>query len=213
MIDFLLAEANNAFSISIGIVVALGLIEGIGLLIGLSMMALLDNLSPIDIDLDADADLSVGGLTQIVGWLCLNKLPLMIWLVLFLTAFAVSGYTVNFVALTVTSALSPAFISIPVALAAGLVITSKTGSGLARIMPKNESSAVSTDSFAGRIATVTSGTARSGSPAEAALEDDFHQKHYVLVEPMEQEEVFPAGQKVLLIEKGSNGWLAVRHYQ
>lgn len=87
MIEFLLADFNTGFAIALGMVIALAFLEGLGMLIGLSLMSLLDQISPIEFDLEVDAEFSHGGLTPILGWLCLNRLPLLIWLVLFLTCF------------------------------------------------------------------------------------------------------------------------------
>ena len=89
MWEFFVSDVNNWYSFALGIVIVLGLAEGLGLLFGLSLSALIDNVSPIELDyeMDLDADVSQGGLTQILGWLCLNRLPLMIWLVIFLVSF------------------------------------------------------------------------------------------------------------------------------
>jgi hypothetical protein len=215
MFEFFLADANTIFNIAIGIVLVMGLLEGLGLLLGLSLIALFDNLSPIDVDLNvgvnADPDFTVGGMTQIIGWLCLNRLPLMVWMVLFLTCFGIVGYVLNFTAASLFNTYLTSLISIPIALTLGLVLTGKVGSRLANIMPKNETSAISSDTFGGRIATITTGTARKGSPAEASFVDNFNQKHYVMVEPMESEQTFATGEQVVLVQKGKTGWLAINY--
>jgi len=217
MCEFFLADANMYFNVAIGIVLVLGLLEGLGMLLGLSLIALFDNLSPFDVELklgldaDAGADLNTGGLTQIAGWLCLNRLPLMMWLVLFLTCFGIAGYVLNFTVISLLGTYVSTFISIPASIAAGLLLTGKTGKRLAELMPKNESSAIGTATFGGRIATITAGTARKGSPAEASFVDHFKQKHYVMVEPMETSDVFAVGDQVVLVEKGTNAWLATSY--
>lgn len=219
MFEFFLADANVYFNVAIGIVLVLGLLEGLGMLVGLSLIALFDNLSPFDVELklgldasaDPSADLSTGGLTQIAGWLCLNRLPLMVWLVLFLTCFGIAGYVLNFTLVSLFGIYVTTLISIPASILAGLLLTGKLGKRLATLMPKNESSAVGTATFGGRIATITAGTARKGSPAEASFVDHFKQKHYVMVEPMETSDVFAVGDQVVLVEKGTNAWLATSY--
>lgn len=215
MFEFFMADANTLFNIAIGIVLVMGLLEGLGLLLGLSLIALFDNLSPIDLDINvgvnADPDFTVGGLTQIVGWLCLNRLPLMVWLVLFLTCFAIFGYVFNFTLVSLFDTYLTSLINVPLAFFMGLVLTGKVGKRLAAIMPKNESSAVSSNTFGGRIATITTGTARKGSPAEASFVDNFNQKHYVMVEPMESEQAFATGKQVVLVQKGTNAWMATSY--
>ncbi|MFC6441435.1 OB-fold-containig protein [Bowmanella sp. JS7-9] len=210
MLSFLTNDANSLFNIAVLIVIALGIIEGLGLLVGLSLANALDSLTPFDIDVDFDADVSSGGLTALLGWLCLNRLPLMVWLVLFLTCFAICGYLINFTLMKLHPALMAGWLSASGALLLGSLLTNKAGKRLAKLVPKNESSAISTETFAGRIATITSGNARQGYPTEASFVDNFQQKHYLLVEPIEADEQFQAGQQVVLVQKGSNGWQATR---
>ncbi len=214
MIEFLFADPNQVFTIAFGIVLALGLLEGLGLLIGLSLSTMLDNLTPIewDMDIDTNTEFSGGGLTQIIGWLCLNRLPLMIWLVLFLSSFSISGYASNFLALSVLDRFLPTWMALVVGLFGAVMLTRRCGPVLADILPKNESSALSVESFSGAVATITQGTARVGSPTEASFVDNFQQKHYVLVEPMESDQEFGPGQQVVLIQKGPNSWTATSYH-
>ncbi len=213
MIEFLLADFNTGFAIALGTVIALALLEGIGMLIGLSLMSLLDQISPIELDLEVDAEFSDGGITPLLGWLCMNRLPLLIWLVLFLTSFSISGYSVNFFLLNSTSWLLPEFIVYSLAFVSALFLTRYIGIPLARLLPKNESSAVSNNSFKGLIAKITIGTAKIDSPAEASLLDKFNQKHYVLVSPDVDTETFNQGDEVVLVEKQQNIWLAIKFIQ
>ncbi|MEM0911796.1 MAG: YqiJ family protein, partial [Pseudomonadota bacterium] len=198
----------SPYSIALGVVLVLGLLEGLGILVGISLSTIVDNLSPIEMDIDASGDISSGGLSSIIGWLCLNRLPLMIWFVLFLTLFAVVGYTVNFATGSVIGYFLPGWLVFPAAVIGGMLLTGRLGFQLAKIMPKNETSAVYQESLEGRLAEITIGTAKVGSPAEASVTDDFEQKHYVMVEPIGNDEVFYQGSKVVLIEKGDSCWTA-----
>ncbi len=208
MLEFIFSSANSPYSVALGVVFVLGLLEGLGLLIGISLSTIFDNLSPIELELDTNTEISSGGLTSIIGWLCLNRLPLMIWLVLFLTLFAIVGYTFNFTTATTVGYFLPAWLVFPIAIFGGMILTAKLGLQLSRIMPKNETSAVKEESLGGRLAEITIGTAKVGSPAEASVVDDFQQKHYVMVEPISNEEEFHQGKKVVLIEKGVKSWTA-----
>ena len=213
MIEFLLADINTGFAIALCAVLVLALLEGTGMLIGLSMMNLLDHISPIDLDIDVDTDISSGGLTSLLGWLCLNRLPLLIWLVLFLTCFGITGYTLNYLLLNSVEISLPSFLSYSIASLFALYLTHYLGAPLSRLLPKNESSATSNSSFSGLIATITIGTAKQGSPAEASLVDSYKQKHYVLVSPDNKDEEFAQGQQVVLVEKKDHFWLAVKFTQ
>lgn len=213
MIEFILADINIGFSIALCAVLALAILEGIGMLIGLSMVNLLDHISPVDLDLDIDIDLPEGGLTPLLGWLCLNRLPLLIWLVLFLTSFGITGYTVNYIMLTNFMVNLPEFLTYCLSFILSLYATHHIGVPLSRLLPKNESSAISNNSFTGLIATITIGTAKQDSPAEASLIDSFNQKHYVLVTPDNDNEEFNQGQQVVLVEKKKSFWLAIKFTQ
>ena len=209
MFDFFVADINFPFLVALGIVVLLSLVEGLGLLIGLSLMNLLDQLFPVDIDIDVDADVSAGGLTSVLGWLCLNRLPLLIWLVLFLTAFAVVGLMFHYLLLSFGLPIGPVALSLVVALVGGTWLTRLFGARLATILPKNESTAVSQHSFSGQFAHITLGNAETGKPAEALLKDPHGQQHYVMVEPADPDTVLSQGSRVLLLEKNDRAFAAV----
>lgn len=210
MIEFILADINIGFAVALCLVLALAILEGIGMLIGLSMVNLLDHMSPIDLDIDVDTDLPTGGLTPLLGWLCLNRLPLLIWLVLFLTSFGITGYTLNYILLNNFTVNLSEFLTYGLSFILSLYATHHIGIPLSRLLPKNETSAISNNSFKGLIATITIGTAKQGSPAEASLTDSFNQKHYVLVTPDSDNEEFNQGQQVVLVEKKESFWLAIK---
>jgi hypothetical protein len=72
-------------------------------------------------------------------------------------------------------------------------------------MPKDETDAVSEQSFIGRVAVITLGNASHGSPAEAKLKDQHGQMHYVMVEPDLPNEAFSQGTAVILVrQKGAH---------
>ncbi|NTS77258.1 YqiJ family protein [Catenovulum sp. SM1970] len=199
--EFLLADLNLPYSTALAIVLALSFMEGLGVLIGLSLMSFLDNL--LDIDIDADAEVSTGGITAFLGWLCLDRLPFLVWLILFLTSFSLIGFSINqWHPLSLN-------LSVPIALALATLITKILGQKIAKWIPKNETTAASVNDFKGKLATITVGKATKGNAAEAVLKDDFNQKHYVMVEPDHNEHSFEQGHQVVLIEKQQHCWIAV----
>lgn len=203
MISFFTADFNLLYSCALLLVIAFALLEGIGLLIGLSVISTLDDILPIDLDIEVDTELSGGGLSAVLGWLYLHRLPFLVWLILFLTSFGIAGLSINYIVIL------PSLISFPFALLIAIFSCRILGKQIATIMPKNESSAISSNSFAGKVATITIGTARKGNAAEAVFQDQFKQKHYLLVEPESQDQAFTKGTKVLLIEKSEHAWIAI----
>ncbi|WP_284203672.1 YqiJ family protein [Psychromonas marina] len=201
MFSFFISEFNILYSCALFFVMGLALLEGIGLVIGLSMASAFDDMFSFDIDVDAT--LPSGGLSGVLGWLYLSRLPVLVWLILFLTSFGIAGLSINFIVIL------PTLLSFPIALIIAIFSCRILGGKIATIMPTNESSAISSDSFTGKIATITVGKARKGSAAEAVLHDDFHQKHYLMVEPEVQGQEFMQGTQVILIKKLSRSWLAI----
>lgn len=189
--ELLLDPATWLFTAAIGLVLGLAAIETLGLLLGhggLSDWA--EHWLP---DLhDADG---------LVGWLHIGKVPFTILLIIFLTAFSLAG----FVAQILAKQLLGQFMPLPLAAAGAGVLALPAvrvlGGTLGRIIPKDETFAVSLDDLVGRIATVVTGTARHGLPAQARVRDALGRSHYVMVEPDEADSEFPAGSEVLLVRR------------
>lgn len=205
---FLIEQPNLPYTIAFACVLALGVFEALALLIGLSMLSALDQWVPTDVDYDADT--SVGGLTGIAGWLCLNRLPLLIWFVLALTSFAITGYITNFISLSVVGMLLPQLFTLPIAVVGSAFACRYLGRVLAEHLPKNESTAISLDDLSGYVGTITLGCAMKGMPSEAVVRDKYQQKHYVLVEPEMSGIEFASGTQVVLLRREGRVWSATR---
>ncbi|WP_372871931.1 OB-fold-containig protein [Shewanella sp.] len=204
MLGFFFSDANLPFSIVLTVILLLGIIEALALVTGLSLMGLLKDLDMADVD----ADVAGGGLTGLLGWLCLNRLPLLIWLVLAMTCFVIAGFSLNFLFSGVLGYFLPGWMSVPLALLLAAFGCRYLGSPLAQLLPKNETSAVSIDDLSGCIATITLGRAVKGNPSEALVRDRYKQKHYVLVEPDEVESEFTQGTQVVLLRREGRVWAA-----
>ncbi|ACA85376.1 YqiJ family protein [Shewanella woodyi] len=208
MVEFLFAQANLPFSISLSFVLLLGIFEALSLVLGYSLVGAMDDWAPIDLDVDADG--SASGFTGVSGWLCLNRLPLLIWFVLVLVSFSITGYTSNFLSLLLTDQPLPQIISLPIALILTAFSCRYVGAAVAKVLPKNESTAVSIDTLLGSIGTVTLGCAIKGNPSEALVKDQHQQKHYVLVEPEVAGVEFQTGTQVVLLKREGTVWSAAK---
>jgi hypothetical protein len=206
MVEFLFTQANLPFSISLSFVLLLGVFEALSLVIGYSLIGALDDWAPIDVD----SDISTSGFTGVSGWLCLNRLPLLIWFVLVLVSFSIAGYTSNFLSLLFTEQMLPQVISLPIALLCTAISCRYLGASLAKVLPKNESSAVSIDTLLGSVGTVTIGCAIKGKPSEALVRDQYQQRHYVLVEPEVVGVEFQTGTQVVLLKREGTVWSAAK---
>ena len=208
MIEFISAPENQVFTVAIGLMMGIALIEGVFSIIGMGFSSALDTLLPdIDIDFDVDMDVDGGGLHgasglhKLLGWLYVGKVPALILFVTFLTFFGLMGYVTQFFSIAVLDRFLPTWLASVPALVLALPITRGMGAIFSRIIPKDETSAVSSKSFVGKVAVITLGTARQGSAAEAKLQDKYGQTHYVMVEPESEGVSFTQGDEVLLLEE------------
>lgn len=193
------ASETAPFAVAIGLTLAIAVIELAGLLLGTQPSAAVDGALP---DIDADVpDLELGPLSQTLSWLSFGKLPALVVLILITASFGIIGFAGQEALRRLFGfMLDPWVASVPAAIGAAFA-TRHLGLALARIMPKEETEAVSTKAFVGRVATVFRGIAQTGRPAEAKLTDIHGKTHYVLIEPDEGEVDMPEGSEVVIIRQ------------
>ncbi len=180
------------------------------------MVGLGDILGDSDADFDADFDADVDGDAAIQGGaldgfftlLGLGRVPLAVWLALFLLLFAGIGVSIQALGESFTGA--PLYRWLAAALSAGatLPVTAVLARPLGAILPRDETTAVSTDTLVGRRATITDGIAREGSPARARVRDVHGHAHYVMVEPHERSSEIHAGDEILLVRRDGTTFYA-----
>lgn len=201
------ASETAPFAVAIGLTLAIAAIELLGLLFGAQPSAVVDGALP---DLDTDLpDIELGPLSQTLSWLSFGKLPALVVLILISASFGLTGFAVQEVLRqTLGFALDPWIASVPAVIGAAFV-TRHVGLAIARIMPKEETEAVSTKAFVGRVATVFRGVAGPGTPAEAKLTDIHGKTHYLLIEPDEGEPSMPEGSEVVIIRQQGSVYRAI----
>src|SRR6516162_6075015 len=121
------------------------IVEGVALLGGVSAFHWLDHLLP-----EAKGPLQ-GTFDKGLGWLHVGKVPALALLVLFLAAFAMSGFASNMLMHRLFAIWIPVWVSTPLAFVAALPIVRLLGTGLAHLVPSDQSFAVSLDSLVGRV--------------------------------------------------------------
>jgi hypothetical protein len=180
------------FTLAIGLMLALALAEGLSLLIGSSLSHWLD----MAIDHPDHPDGEAGGA---LGWLHIGKVPMLAILVIFLTAFAVSGFILQILARAAIGHYAPPLIALGIAFVLGIGAVRVLGGALGRLVPRDESTAVADASLVGRTGVIVIGTASAGKPAEARLNDAYGNSHYVMVEPDGPGERLEKGTSILLV--------------
>ncbi|MBK8183595.1 MAG: DUF1449 family protein [Candidatus Competibacteraceae bacterium] len=87
--ELFLAPESWPFTMAVMLLVAIAVVEGLALLVGMSLSGWIDHLIP-------DAAHGVEGLSDSwLGWLHVGKVPILVLLVVLLTAFALIGYIIN----------------------------------------------------------------------------------------------------------------------
>ena len=195
----LLADYNLPFAIALAIM---------GLFLVLQLIGLGDFDFGPDVEIDVDPGTNIDGdLTSaslggaFVTLLGLGRVPLAVWLVVFLLLFAMLGLSIQALAMDLTG--SPLF-SLLAALFAGgaaVPVTSMLVRPLGRILPQDETSAVALNSLVGRRAKIITGRASAGNPARAQVRDRYGHAHYVMVEPHEASSEILEGDEVLLVRR------------
>lgn len=239
MFDFALAPENLPFSVALAVMLGIAVLEGVTALFGAALSGLIDALLPdslsaaeidVDFDLDADADLDIDAdmdadvgvdgadglgaptaLSKLLGWLCVGRVPVLILFVAFLMIFGLVGLFLQSAVHSVSGFLLPGWVAAVPTFFVALPCVRVIGRGLAYIIPKDETSAVSSATFVGRVATITLGTARRGEPAQAKLHDQHGQAHYVMVEPDIASESFDSGSEVILVSRRGSLFRAIRN--
>jgi hypothetical protein len=217
MIAFLLSSQNLPFTVSLTLMLAIAVMEGVSTMIGAGLSDLIDSVLPemdVDLDVDLDADMDVdtdldvdlnsdlhapGIFTRLLSWLRVGQVPVLILAIVFLTAFGLVGLFCQSLSIRVLGQMLPASLASVPALIVTFPLVRICGGILARILPKDETESVSEESFVGRVAVITLGTATPGKPAQARLSDQHGQSHYVMVEPDLADARLDQGTQVLIV--------------
>jgi hypothetical protein len=177
-------------------------VEGIALVVGASVSESLQQV------LHDPGDSIHGSFDKLLGWLYVGRVPVLVLMVLFLGGFALTGFALNMVAHRFFGIWVPPLISAPAALVVTLPIVRILGAGLARLIPQDQTYAVSFETLVGRVATIVNGTARQGYPAQARVPNEHGQTLYVMVEPDAEGMTFKSGERVLLTKQISGSRFA-----
>lgn len=200
-IEFLTHEANAPYFFALCFLVLLFAFEILGMLIGMSVSHACDSI--IDFDVDTD----MGGHLSLLG---LGKVPLIVWLTFLMGLFVIFGYGFNAVTNSIVG-YTPIWISIvPVSIAA-FVFNGVLCRAFAKVFPKLETTAVSTDTFKGRVARLTLGNATYTDFAMGVVQDEHDHTHNIRVQTMDDGVVIEQGNEVILVEKVKDSaiWLVI----
>ncbi|MGB1234428.1 MAG: OB-fold-containig protein [Planktomarina sp.] len=224
MLDTLLSPEFAPFTLALALLFALVALEVLFMLIGLSLVGDAGDIDldvdvpdmgdladiGIDIDLPDAADYDIPDMAEgadaadaletdpgALAWLGLGKVPFMIWLGAVLLGFGATGIVIQSVASNLF-VLPWTVVALP-AIVAAIWFAKTFAAGFSAVLPKSETSAMSTNRFGGYRGTVTQGTARRGHPAEVRITDRFGNNHYLRAEPAKDDDEISQGTDVILL--------------
>jgi hypothetical protein len=199
--DILLAPDVRPFAIAAAIMVALGGIELLTTLVGFSIS---EFVGP-DVSVEAD---SHHGLDGLFLWVNAGRLPLLILIILALGTFSIGGFLLQGIAHSIGTT-GPVAIAALLAAAGSLPVLRSTSRTLARIIPRDESYAVSDADFVGKVAQVAVGPLDQGLPGRVRLKDVFGNWHTVAARASPESEALPVGASVLLVDRDAKSFIAI----
>lgn len=201
MLAFLTSGDNVPFFAALLLMLLIGLVEAIGLGGG----AVLGD------GIDADVDGDIDGHSSLLNWLNVGRLPLLMLIVVFLFSFGLTGLILQQVIAGIFGRPGPWWLAVPLAVAAALPFTRLFGRVVSRILPSDETTAVSRESLVGRWATIVTGKAEVGSAAQARVRDVHGQTHYVMIEPDDAGEIFEEGSQVIIVRHAGARFFAIQN--
>ena len=178
----------------------------------------------IDLDIDAASAFEVDGVglegadlegpgtfTRALAWLRVGQVPILVLFVVFLTSFGLIGLFLQNMVHGIFGFHLPGVIAAIPVLLISIPFVRICGGGISKIIPKDETSAVSVDSLIGRVARITLGTAKENHPAQAHVRDQHGQDHYVMVVPDENHVEFTKDDEVLLVMREGPQFRVIRN--
>lgn len=170
--DSFIQPGTELFWIALLVVAGLGFVELVSLLLGVSASGLLDD----GLGYHGPVDHDPGLLGAWMSWLNAGGVPILVLAVILLSAFAVVGFALQAMAASLITPL-PSLVAGPVALVLAVPATRWLSRGIARIMPRDETAAVSQTGFIGLVGTVTVGPLDQGNPGIVRVKDNYDNIH------------------------------------
>ncbi len=236
MLSYLLLPENVTFALALGLLLILGSIQLVSFLVGTELFGSLDDAfgghGGPDIDLDGDVDVhasldgdvAADGNTalaeaahhaaptlgeSLVSLLGLGKVPFIFSFLFFLFAYSAFGYNAQLLLIDLGLGPAPVWLGSLGAFVMSLPLLRAGNELMARVIPKDETTAVSEQTFVGKLARLTIGTATHARFTEARLEDEHGHTHLVQVFADEEGQSFTAGDQVVIVGRRGNQFTVV----
>ncbi len=187
------------YTVSVAIFAIFAALEFLSLIFGWGLFSFLDSFFDIDVDVDIESE---GSLSNFFGFVNPKNVPFSMVLISFFFLFGFLGTL-----LITTIGKIPLWISIPIVLIVSIVALRAITNIIAKVMPKEVSEVVTTDSFIGKKALILDPKATDKLPARAKIKDIYNQEHYIRVKPLDKNKTIYEDTKVLIIRKDGDIFL------
>jgi hypothetical protein len=144
-----------------------------------------------------------------ISWINVGGVPLLIFLLLVLGAFSITGFLIQDVARMVAGPL-PASIASLAAVVVSVPLVRAASSGIARVIPKDESYAIGLGDLVGRVGEVVVGPLDQGPPGRVSVADVHGNRHFVWAVAAPTSEPLQQGALVLLVDRVDTRFVAVK---
>jgi len=207
--DLLFSGSYQPFIIAGLVMTGLVVIETVSLVAGFSLSHFVDQgLDPEAFGgyhADAGETGFVGGL---MGWVNAGRVPLLIFIITWLAAFAAAGFMVQSLAIGLVAPL-PVLAASLVAFCAAAPATRFMTRLVSRIVPRDETYAVSNDELVGRVAEVTLGPLDQGPAGRVKVRDPHGNWHFLMAKAVEGHDPIPVGAQALLVDRKGATFLVI----
>lgn len=194
----IIQSGTEPFWLAIMVMVGLCLIELCSHLMGGSVAGLIDE----GLAADGPPDTDPGLLGSWMSWLNAGRVPLLVLAVLILCAFAVFGLAIQAALATIAAPL-PATVASLIALGAAIPTTRWFSKAVAKIIPRDETTAISQADYIGLTGEVSVGPLDQDAPGIVRVKD-MHDNYHNVRTRAAPGHTISVGSKVLIVD-GRNG--------
>ncbi len=194
----LLAPECTPFAIAAVMLAGLTIIEVLAMTIGFSVSEWIGK---------PDAD-GHAGILGMLSWLNVGVVPTLVLLMLVLGFFAISGFAIQAVADAFWSPL-PAIVAIAPAALVTIPLVRAATRAVARFVPRDETYAVDSTEFVGRVGEVITGPLDQGLPGRVRTKDAHGNWHTLRATATPNEPPIAIGSFVLLVDRKADIFIAV----
>ena len=202
LLEHVMSPEVRPFAIAAAMILIVGSIEVVSMLVGASLSEMLGT----SIDFSHPSD---NGVINAISWVNVGGVPLLIFLLLALGAFSITGFLIQDIARMVAGPL-PATVASAGAVVVSVPVVRAAGGAIARLIPKDESYAVGLGDLVGRVGEVVIGPLDQGPPGRVSVADIHGNRHFVWAVAAPASGPLPQGTMVLLVDRDGTRFVAVR---